>query len=382
MESLKKSMKWDEDAFGREYDLDIFMIVAVDSFNMGAMENKGLNIFNSAYVLADPKTATDSNFLGVEGVIAHEYFHNWTGNRITCRDWFQLTLKEGLTVYRDQEFSSDMNSRVVQRISDVNSLRTRQFVEDAGPTAHPIKPDSYLEVNNFYTSTVYEKGAEVIRMIRTFLGERGFRKGMDKYFELYDGMAVTTDEFLNAMENANPDIEIDFDQFRNWYKQAGTPEIKVEINHDVESGTLQLSIAQSCPATPGQAVKKPFLFPLGIGLVGADGKDLPLNLKAEGKRQNFLNRGILTIREPLETFVFQGVHTLPVVSLNRGLTAPIRVNAPLSVENLAFLLGSDPDEFNRYEASQQLSLRLLKGLIKDQQNGAGFKLHESFVTFD
>ena len=358
MESLKKSMKWDEDTFGLEYDLDIYMIVAVDSFNMGAMENKGLNIFNSVYVLADKETATDNNFLGIESVVGHEYFHNWTGNRITCRDWFQLTLKEGLTVYRDQEFSSDLNSRIVQRIGDVIRLRSFQFVEDGGPTSHPIKPNSYIEINNFYTATVYEKGAEVIRMVRTFLGKEGFRKGMDKYFELYDGQAVTTEDFLHAMSVANNDF--DFTQFKNWYNQSGTPEINVSWKQ--EEDNLVLNVKQSCPPTPGQPTKAPYHFPLALGILDKEGKEVALKLNGSG--QDDLSKGYLHITKAEETFTFENVPEGSLPSLNRGFSAPIKVHAPYTQENFYFMMANDSDLFNRYEAAQRASTQVMLEMKK------------------
>ncbi|MEJ2132530.1 MAG: aminopeptidase N, partial [Gammaproteobacteria bacterium] len=268
MEALKRAMRWDEEVYGREYDLDIFMIVAVDTFNMGAMENKGLNVFNTSCVLADPKTTTDNGFKRVEAVVAHEYFHNWSGNRVTCRDWFQLSLKEGFTVFRDSEFSADMGSRTVKRIEGVDYLRSAQFVEDAGPMAHPVRPESYIEISNFYTLTVYEKGAEVVRMIHTLLGPERFRRGTDLYFERHDGQAVTTDDFVKAMEDAN---EFDLGQFRRWYSQAGTPVVKVESDYDAARKRLSLTLAQSCPATPGQDAKEPFHIPFALGLVAGDG---------------------------------------------------------------------------------------------------------------
>ncbi|OAD23201.1 aminopeptidase N, partial [Candidatus Thiomargarita nelsonii] len=264
MQSLKKAMRWDEQVYGREYDLDIYMIVAVDDFNMGAMENKGLNVFNSKYVLAKPETATDSDYDGIEGVIAHEYFHNWSGNRVTCRDWFQLSLKEGFTVFRDQEFSADMTSRGVKRIQDVNILRTHQFREDASPMAHPVRPESYLEIDNFYTVTVYNKGAEVVRMLHHLLGAEHFRKGTDCYFERHDGQAVTTDDFVKALEDAN---QVDFSQFRLWYSQAGTPELEISRAYNEAAKTYTLSVKQNCPSTPGQDQKKPFHIPLAMGLL-------------------------------------------------------------------------------------------------------------------
>ena len=288
MESLKKAMKWDEEAYGREYDLDLFMIVATDDFNMGAMENKGLNIFNSKYVLADGKTATDSDFQGIMGVVAHEYFHNWSGDRVTCRDWFQLSLKEGFTVFRDQQFMEDTLSRGVERIGDANLLRTHQFREDAGPMAHPVRPDSYVEINNFYTMTVYNKGAEVIRMMRTLLGPDGFRKGTDLYFSRHDGQAVTTDDFVKSMEDANG---ADLSQFRLWYTQAGTPEVTVTRRYDARTKSFALTLKQDCPPTPGQPVKKPFLIPVAVGLIDKKGKELELNLDRGTKGQGDMGTG-------------------------------------------------------------------------------------------
>ena len=278
MASLKKSMKWDEDTYGREYDLDVYNIVAVDDFNMGAMENKGLNVFNSKYVLAKQDTATDTDFIGIEGVIGHEYFHNWSGNRVTCRDWFQLTLKEGLTVFRDQQFTADMNAEAPKRIDDVNILRTAQFAEDAGPMSHPIQPDAYQEINNFYTVTVYNKGAEVIRMIHTLLGKEKFRQGMDLYFDRHDGQAVTTEEFVSAMEDASG---VDLQQFRRWYKQAGTPEITVKENFDADNKTYTLELSQSTPATAGQEKKLPFHIPVKVSLIDRDAKLVPLQMAAD-----------------------------------------------------------------------------------------------------
>ncbi len=378
MESLKKSMKWDEETFGLEYDLDIYMIVAVDAFNMGAMENKGLNIFNSVYVLANQETATDDNFLGIESVVGHEYFHNWTGNRVTCRDWFQLTLKEGLTVFRDQEFSSDLNSRTVQRIQDVQRLRTFQFVEDAGPTSHPIKPTSYIEINNFYTATVYEKGAEVIRMVHTLLGKEGFRKGMDKYFELYDGQAVTTEDFLHAMSVANNNF--DFTQFKNWYNQSGTPQVEVHWDYDESAQELKLKVEQSCPPTPGQSKKEPFHFPFAVALLDDEGKEMTLNLKQDGAvEQNQIDNGLLHITLPQETFTFTGVAKKPHVSLNRGFSAPIRVKAPYKLEDFFFMMAKDTDLFNRYEAVQRSSSELIYKLLREHNEGKELSVHSGFV---
>ncbi|TNF05610.1 MAG: aminopeptidase N [Deltaproteobacteria bacterium] len=376
MESLKNSMKWDEDTYGLEYDLDIYMIVAVDSFNMGAMENKGLNVFNSAYVLANPKTATDHDFLGIEAVIGHEYFHNWTGNRITCRDWFQLTLKEGLTVFRDQEFSADMNSRGVKRIEDVQRLRQYQFVEDAGPTSHPIKPESYMEINNFYTLTIYEKGAEVIRMIHTMLGKDGFRRGMDKYFELYDGMAVTTEDFVHAMSIANGNY--DLEQFKLWYKQSGTPELNFHYDWNEKDETLTMTVEQSCPPTPGQDHKKPYHMPLGLGLLGKDGKEIKLDLAGkEGQPQ--IENGILHLKNEKETFVFRNVKEKPVPSLNRGFTCPVKIHAPLKEADFAFIMGNDSDEFNRYEAGQLMGERMVRHLLLEKKKGNTLSLDEQYM---
>lgn len=362
MESLKKSMKWDEERFGLEYDLDIYMIVAVDSFNMGAMENKGLNIFNSAYVLAKQETATDDNFLGIESVIGHEYFHNWTGNRVTCRDWFQLTLKEGLTVFRDQEFSADMNSPATQRIQDVQQLRQFQFAEDAGPTAHPIKPDSYIEINNFYTMTIYEKGAEVIRMLHTILGEEGFRKGMDLYFKLYDGQAVTTEDFINAMSEANH--QFDLSQFQNWYHQAGTPEVNVKTSFDEQKKEFRLSLSQSCSQTPGLNNDLPFVIPLRFGLVGPNGKDLEVSPESVTKSdQPFLDKKIIYFNQKEDEFIFRGIEHRPVLSLNRGFSAPINLKGLKEFEDLVFLMKNDSDEFNRFEAANSLAFREVEKLL-------------------
>jgi len=375
MESLKNSMKWDEEVYGLEYDLDIYMIVAVDSFNMGAMENKGLNIFNSAYVLANPKTATDNDFLGIEAVIGHEYFHNWTGNRITCRDWFQLTLKEGLTVFRDQEFSADMNSRGVKRIEDVQRLRQYQFVEDAGPTSHPIKPESYMEINNFYTLTIYEKGAEVIRMIHTFLGKEGFRRGMDKYFELYDGMAVTTEDFIHAMSIANGNY--DLEQFKIWYKQSGTPELTFHYDWDEKDETLTMKIDQSCPPTPGQEHKKPYHMPLGVGLLDSEGNDVKLEL-ADKNGQPQIDEGILHLKKESETFIFKNVKSNPVPSLNRGFSCPVKIHAPLKEKDFAFIMANDTDEFNRYEAGQLMGERVVRHLLLEKKKGNQFNLDDEY----
>ena len=320
MDSLKRAMRWDETAFGREYDLDIFMIVAVSDFNMGAMENKGLNVFNDKYVLASPETATDSDYDRIEAIIAHEYFHNWTGNRITCRDWFQLCLKEGLTVFRDQEFTADERSRAVERISDVRGLRAHQFVEDAGPLAHPVRPALYHEINNFYTATVYEKGAEVVRMLQTLLGPENFRRGMDLYFARHDGEAATVEQFVQCFADVSG---VDLDQFMLWYSQAGTPEVVAAGSYDARAKTYRLDLAQTVPPTPGQPSKEPMVIPLAIGLVGRDGRDLPLAL-ADGRN---VERGVLTLTRAAETFVFADIDEAPVPSLNRGFSAPIKLVA-------------------------------------------------------
>jgi aminopeptidase N len=352
MDSLKRSMRWDEEAFGREYDLDIFMIVAVSDFNMGAMENKGLNVFNDKLVLASPETATDSDYASIEAVIAHEYFHNWTGNRITCRDWFQLCLKEGLTVFRDEEFTADQRSRPVERIGDVRGLRAFQFVEDAGPLAHPVRPAVYHEINNFYTATVYEKGAEVVRMLKTLLGPGGFRKGMDLYFRRHDGHAATVDDFVQCFADAN---NTDLTQFMRWYSQAGTPEIAVTGTFDAKAQTFRLDVAQAVPPTPGQPVKEPMVIPLAVGLIGPDGRDMSLSLD-DGRP---VVRGVLSITQPAQSFEFTGVTTRPVLSLNRGFSAPIKVSANLSGDDLRFLAAHDSDPFNRWQAVQSLATALL-----------------------
>jgi aminopeptidase N len=352
MEALKRSMRWDETAFGLEYDLDVFNIVAVSDFNMGAMENKGLNVFNDKYVLADPETATDVDFGFVEGVIAHEYFHNWTGNRITCRDWFQLCLKEGLTVYRDQEFSSDVRSRPVKRIADVRTLHARQFPEDAGPLAHPVRPEVYSEINNFYTPTVYEKGAEVVRMLQTVLGRDGFRTGMDLYFQRHDGQAVTIEDFLAAFADAN---QIDLTQFKLWYSQAGTPEITANGVYDPQAKTYTLSLAQSCPPTPGQPIKKPMHIPVRFGLVGQNGEDLAYD-KATGAR---ITDNVIHLTEGKQTIVFHSVSSRPVPSLLRGFSAPVRLAMDTPPADLLFLLRTDADPFNRWQAAQTVVVRAL-----------------------
>ncbi len=351
MESLIHSMKWDEDRFGLEYDLDIFHIVATNDFNMGAMENKSLNIFNSKYVLARPDTATDTDYQGIEGVIGHEYFHNWTGNRVTCQDWFQLTLKEGLTVFRDQEFSSDMQSRAVKRIRDVRQLRGRQFPEDAGPMSHPIRPDKYIEINNFYTMTVYQKGAEIIRMYHTLLGEDGFQKGMKLYFERHDGQAVSCDDFLAAMADANG---ADLQKFGRWYGQSGTPVVKVTAHHDPQGRTFTLDLEQRTPSTHDQAEKQPLVLPVAMGLLGRDGRELPLQLRGEDRPVG--TSRVLVLEEERQKFVFENIAEAPIPSLLRGFSAPVKLEYEYPDEDLAVLMSCDSDAFVRWEAAQLLAL--------------------------
>ncbi|MDH5722551.1 MAG: aminopeptidase N [Alphaproteobacteria bacterium] len=347
MDSLKRSMKWDEDVYGLEYDLDLFNIVAVSDFNMGAMENKSLNIFNTALVLAHPETATDTDFMRVESVIAHEYFHNWSGNRITCRDWFQLSLKEGLTVFRDQEFSSDTHSRDVQRIDDVSHLRRFQFSEDASPLAHPIRPDNYIEINNFYTMTVYEKGAEVIRMMRTIMGNENYRKGTDLYFERHDGQAVTCEDFIQAIEDATG---TDLSQFRLWYSQAGTPEVSFKGLYDQASKTYVVTLTQTIPDTAGQKNKKPMHIPVKIGLLDKNGNDIV--------------EKTLHLKEEAQNFELTGIESKPeAASILRGFSAPVKLTTNLNNEDLAFLMVHDNDGFNRWEAGQQFMLRTLNHMI-------------------
>ncbi len=375
MTSLKEAMRWDEETFGLEYDLDRYMILAVDDFNFGAMENKGLNIFNSKYVLASPATATDADYQAIEEVIGHEYFHNWTGNRVTCRDWFQLSLKEGLTVFRDQEFSADMTSRPVKRISDVRMLRASQFAEDAGPMAHPVRPDSYEEINNFYTATVYNKGAEVIRMYQTLLGVEGFKKGLRLYFERHDGQAVTTDDFLQAMADANG---ADLEPFRLWYGQAGTPQLSIAQSYDAAAQSLTLTVSQQTPPTPGQASKVPLHIPLALGLVGPDGNDIPLRLAGETKAGRTTR--VLDLRQAEESFTFVDLPQRPVPSLLRGFSAPVTLKSDLSDADLAFLFGCDSDPFTRWEAGQQYATRLLLALVRKVQAQEPLAVDPQFVS--
>ncbi len=353
MQALKDSMKWDEDTFGREYDLDLFNIVAVSDFNMGAMENKGLNVFNTRYILADPDTATDMDYDGIESVVAHEYFHNWSGNRITCRDWFQLSLKEGFTVLRDQLFSQDMGSAAVKRIEDVRVLRSAQFPEDSGPLAHPIRPDSYQEISNFYTATVYNKGAEVIRMLRTLVGTERFRAGTDLYFNRHDGEAATCEDFVTAIEDG---AGIDLAQFRRWYSQAGTPKVTARLDHEGDTATLSLS--QEIPATPGRADKQPMVIPLKLALFD------PATGQHRGEQLVVLDRAEME-------FAFPGYPVRPVLSLNRGFSAPVSITADTSRADLSFLAAQDDDPFARYEALQQLAVQHLLAVIGGDADTAG-----------
>jgi len=367
MASLKNAMRWDEENYGREYDLDIFMIVAVDDFNMGAMENKGLNIFNTACVLAKPETTTDAGFQRVEGVVAHEYFHNWSGNRVTCRDWFQLSLKEGFTVYRDATFSADMGSPTVKRVEDVAMLRTAQFAEDAGPMAHPIRPDSYIEISNFYTLTIYEKGNEVVRMLANLLGPELFRKGTDLYFERHDGQAVTTEDFVAALEDASGR---DLTQFKRWYSQAGTPRLTVTDHYDPQTGDYELRMAQSCPPTPGCEHKQPFHIPVAMGLLG-EGGALPLRLKGEAPNPETDDNThkVLELTQPEQRFVFEGLPEKPVPSLLRNFSAPVKLYYDYSRDDLVRLMSRDTDGFCRWDASQQLASRAIGDAMARYRKG-------------
>jgi len=357
MDSLKRSMAWDERRFGREYDLDVFNIVAVSDFNFGAMENKGLNIFNDKLVFAQPETATDADYESIERVIAHEYFHNWTGNRITCRDWFQLCLKEGLTVYRDQEFTSDERSRAVKRIEDVRLLRAAQFVEDAGPLAHPPRPDRYREINNFYTTTVYEKGAEVVRMLATLLGEEGFRRGIDLYFTRHDGQATTIEAFLLCFEEANG---VDLRQFSTWYTQAGTPEVTASDSYDRETQSYTLKLLQRTPSTPDQPTKEPLVIPIRFGLIGPNGSPLTWN-NVSGA--TVTGNDLIVLDGEAATVTFTGVANRPVPSLFRGFSAPVNIRSSLSEDEQLFLARHDSDPFNRWQALQDACMRLLVGAV-------------------
>ncbi|MFT5173875.1 MAG: aminopeptidase N [Gammaproteobacteria bacterium] len=371
MNSLIKAMQWDEQVYALEYDLDIYMIVAVDDFNMGAMENKGLNVFNSKYVLARPDTATDSDFAGIEGVIAHEYFHNWTGNRVTCRDWFQLSLKEGLTVFRDQQFSADMGSPAVKRIQDVRVLRSHQFAEDAGPMAHPVRPDSYIEISNFYTVTIYNKGAEVIRMMQSIIGEQGFQDGMRLYFERHDGQAVTTEDFVCAMEDATA---TDLGQFRRWYSQAGTPIVDVRQQYDKTSRELSLTLTQRCCATPGQTEKLPFHIPLRFAFLDRHGTPISIDTNSTG-----IHGDVIHLREQTQTLVFTDVDQEPVLSLGRGFSAPIKLNIDRSDEDFAFLIAHDNDPFNRWDAAQNYSQQLVCQIATQIRSGSQVAMPAQYV---
>jgi aminopeptidase N len=362
MLSLKNAMRWDEEVYGREYDLDKFMIVAVSDFNMGAMENKGLNIFNSSCVLAKPETATDGAYERIEGVVAHEYFHNWSGNRVTCRDWFQLSLKEGFTVFRDQEFSADMGSRTVKRIDDVNMLRTLQFAEDAGPMSHPVRPEAYMEISNFYTVTIYEKGAEVVRMIHTLLGADLFRAGSDLYFERHDGQAVTTEDFVQAMQDASG---IDLEQFKRWYGQAGTPQLTVTDEYDAAEKVYRLTVNQSTPDTPGQTDKLPLHIPFSLGLLNAVGEETYSH--------------VLDVQEAEQTFVFADMAEKPVPSLLRGLSAPVKLSYDYSREELMFLMKHDTDGFNRWDAGQKLAIAVIQDNIAAYQRGEALSMDQRLI---
>lgn len=370
LEALKQAMRWDEVQFGREYDLDIYMIVAVSDFNMGAMENKGLNLFNTKYVLVNPLTSTDMDYQNVQSVIGHEYFHNWTGNRITCRDWFQLSLKEGLTVFRDQEFTADHHSRAVKRIEDVKLMRSAQFAEDASPMAHPVRPDSYIEMNNFYTVTVYDKGAEVIRMLHTLLGKDGFRKGMDLYFDKFDGQAVTCDDFVSCMEIAN---DTDLEQFKLWYSQAGTPSIKVRDKYDSAKKTFSLQIEQSCPTTPDQPIKKPFDIPIKLGLIGKNGQDLRVEYNGKSASEH-----IIRLTDTAHNFIFKNVEERPVPSLLRDFSAPVKVDYSYSDDELLFLFTHDSNDFNRWDAGQTMASRILLNLIHAKHQNGQYEIPSSF----
>ena len=379
MASLKRAIEWDERRYGLELDLDRFMIVASNDFNMGAMENKGLNVFNAKYILASPMVATDDDYTSIESIVGHEYFHNWTGNRVTCRDWFQLSLKEGLTVFRDQEFSADMlgdaSSRAVKRIEDVRTLRAMQFPEDSGPMAHSVRPESYQEISNFYTATVYEKGAEVVRMLQTLVGVDGFRRGMDLYFKRHDGQAVTCDDFVAAIADAN---SRDLTQFKRWYSQAGTPRVAAEGRYDAHAFQFELTLAQSTPPTPGQAIKEPFHIPFAVGLIGGDGRDMPLQLEGESDAGG--STKVLELTQAKQTFRFVNVGERPVPSLLRSFSAPVIVEHRYSDSELAFLSAHDADPFNRWEAGQRLAIAQLMSLTDAVETGRPLALDETLVT--
>ena len=373
MDALKRSMKWDEDVFGREYDLDIFMIVAVSDFNMGAMENKGLNIFNDKYVLADPETATDTDFANIEAIIAHEYFHNWTGNRITCRDWFQLCLKEGLTVYRDHEFSADQRSRVVKRIAEVRHLKSEQFPEDAGPLAHPVRPTKFKEINNFYTSTVYEKGSEVTGMIATILGREMFKKGMDLYFDRHDGQAVTIEDFVKCFEEVSGR---DLAQFSLWYHQAGTPQVSVSTAYDTDRQEFSVALEQMVPPTPGQSTKEPMHIPLRYSLILPNGNEAEVSSPTGGDVAD----GVIHLTERSQNFVFSGIPARPALSINRSFSAPINVAYDISDADLAHIAIHDTDLFSRWQALNSLAMPELVGAVSAIRNGQQIKIGPAFIA--
>ena len=377
MESLKKAMKWDEEVFGLEYDLDIYMIVAVGDFNMGAMENKGLNIFNTKYVLASQDTATDTDFIDVEAVIGHEYFHNWTGNRVTCRDWFQLSLKEGLTVFRDQEFTADQTDHGVKRIEDVKVIRSHQFAEDAGPMAHPIRPDSYIEMNNFYTVTVYNKGAEIIRMYQTLLGRDGFKRGLDVYFERHDGQAVTCEDFVRAMEDAN---SYDLKQFRRWYSQAGTPEVSVSAEYDADKRQVTLNLKQSCPATPSQEEKEPFHIPLKVGLIDELGNDIELKPLPVNDTDARVEGDVVHLKSWEQSVTFDDVPAKHIPSILRSFSAPVKLHYDYSLNDLTFLFAHDSDLFNRWQAGQMLFGEVVFDLCSQLEEGARLSISDAVVS--
>jgi aminopeptidase N len=380
MESLKHSIRWDQERYGLELDLDRFMIVAVGDFNMGAMENKGLNIFNTKYVLANPSIATDTDYANIEAVVGHEYFHNWTGNRVTCRDWFQLSLKEGLTVFRDQEFSADMvgtdSDRAVKRIEDVRALRQVQFSEDAGPMVHAVRPDSFVEISNFYTVTIYEKGAEVVRMYQTLLGRDGYRKGMDLYFARHDGQAVSCDDFRAAMAHSNGR---DLSQFERWYSQSGTPQLKVQSHYDAAKQTYELTLSQRCKPGAGQKRTLPFHIPVAVGLLDEQGLDMPLHL-AGAVYSTPATTCVLELTKAKQTFIFNHVITKPTPSLLRNFSAPVVMEYNYTDEELAQLMAHDSDAFNRWEAGQRLAMQRLLNLIKQVQAGETLTLDDLFIN--
>lgn len=375
MASLKKSMKWDEETFGLEYDLNDYMIVAIDDFNAGAMENKGLNIFNSRLVLADKNSATDDDFHAIESVVAHEYFHNWTGNRVTLREWFQLSLKEGLTVFRDQEFSADVTDRGVQRINDVERLRTAQFAEDAGPNSHPVRPESCMAVDNFFTMTIYEKGAEVIRMMQNIVGRKGFRKGMDEYFKRHDGQAVTTEDFAAAISEPNGK---DFTQFKLWYNQSGTPVVKIQDSYDAGKKEYKVTLTQNCPPTPHQPTKKPFHIPMIMGLLNSQGQELALNCK--DITQNTDGKFLIELKKETQDFIFTDINEKPYLSILREFSAPVNLQWETSDNTYYFLMANDTDSFNRRESAQRMNLKVLSKLISQFRDKQQATIDEKYLA--